>query len=418
MEDRHSPLHTDHAPARSAPRVILGLQITAVAILIGWALHATAAVSALLVAAFFVAVMLAPLDATVAERTGGRRWLGHIASLLVMLVVLVVLGAGLFFAVQRIAAEFPALGSGSTAQTSAEAASAGISQPGDAPAGAQNPAGGQVPTGQQDPTGAQDGTQSAGQAGAQDGAQDGGQGLLSEFELTVEDLASSLIGTLGNVAFTGLQFAGSAVGGVVLVVFLALMMLVDAPGWRRRIARVAGEERRDKTLQAITVMGHLVRRFVLVRAAMGLVTAVLYMIWLWIFGVDLIFVWGILTFLLSFVPNLGSVVSGVLPTVYAFLTKDIGTAIAVAAGLLAIEQVIGNFVDPRVQGRQISISPVVILTGLLLFAWIWGVPGTLLSTPVLIAALVICARIEPLRPVALLLSDRDDYRELDKMLQV
>ena len=165
-------------------------------------------------------------------------------------------------------------------------------------------------------------------------------------------------------------------------------------------------------------MGRLVRRFVLVRAAMGLVTAVLYMIWLWIFGVDLIFVWGILTFLLSFVPNLGSVVSGLLPTVYVFLTKDIGTAIAVAAGLLAIEQVIGNFVDPRVQGRQISISPVVILTGLLLFAWIWGVPGTLLSTPVLIAALVICARIEPLRPVALLLSDRDDYRELDKMLQV
>ncbi len=414
MEDRHSSLHTDHASAGSVPRVMLGLQITAVAILIGWALHATAAVSALLVAAFFVAVMLAPLDATVAERTGGRRWLGHIASLLVMLVVLVVLGAGLFFAVQRIAAEFPALGSDPAAQTSAEAASTGISQPGDAPAGAQNPAGGQVPTGQQDPTGAQDGTQDAGQ----DGTQDGGQGLLSEFELTVEDLASSLIGTLGNVAFTGLQFAGSAVGGVVLVVFLALMMLVDAPGWRRRIARVAGEERRDKTLQAITVMGRLVRRFVLVRAAMGLVTAVLYMIWLWIFGVDLIFVWGILTFLLSFVPNLGSVVSGVLPTVYVFLTKDIGTAIAVAAGLLAIEQVIGNFVDPRVQGRQISISPVVILTGLLLFAWIWGVPGTLLSTPVLIAALVICARIEPLRPVALLLSDRDDYRELDKMLQV
>lgn len=394
MEDRHSPVHTDHAPARSAPHVILGLQITAVAILIGWALHATAAVSALLVAAFFVAVMLAPLDATVAERTGGRRWLGHIASLLMMLVVLVVLGAGLFFAVQRIAAEFPALGSDPAAQTSADAASAGISQPGDAL------------TGGQDPT------------GEQGGAQDGGQGLLSEFELTVEDLASSLIGTLGNVAFTGLQFAGSAVGGVVLVVFLALMMLVDAPGWRRRIARVAGEERRDKTLQAITVMGRLVRRFVLVRAAMGLVTAALYMIWLWIFGVDLIFVWGILTFLLSFVPNLGSVVSGLLPTVYVFLTKDIGTAIAVAAGLLAIEQVIGNFVDPRVQGRQISISPVVILTGLLLFAWIWGVPGTLLSTPVLIAALVICARIEPLRPVALLLSDRDDYRELDKMLQV
>lgn len=149
---------------------------------------------------------------------------------------------------------------------------------------------------------------------------------------------------------------------------------------------------------------------------MGLLTALLYLGYLWLFGVELILVWGILTLLLSFIPNLGSILLGILPTIYVVLTKDFGTALATGAGPTAIEQVIGNDVDPRLQGRQVSISPVLILSALLVFAWIWGVPGTLLSTPMLIAATVVFARIEALRPTALLLSDCDDHETLDRMV--
>jgi AI-2 transport protein TqsA len=215
---------------------------------------------------------------------------------------------------------------------------------------------------------------------------------------------------------TGLSFATSALGGVVLVILLALLMLVDAPNWKRRIGHVAGDRRRDATLEAVTVIGRKVRRFVVIRAGLGLLTSSIYMAWLWLFGVELILVWGILTFLLSFVPNLGSILSGILPTLYAFLTKDLGTAVAVGVGLVVTEQVIGNFIGPRIQGAEISISPTVVLVGLLAFAWIWGVPGTLLSSPVLIAALVIFSKVDGLRPVALLMSECDDYDELDEMV--
>ena len=120
-----------------------------------------------------------------------------------------------------------------------------------------------------------------------------------------------------------------------------------------------------------------------------------------------------LTFLLSFVPNLGSILSGILPTIYAFTTKDIGTAIAVGAGLTLIEQVIGNYIDPRVQGRLVAVSPTVIFAGLLVFAWIWGAPGALLATPVLIAAVIAFTHLDAMRPVALLLSNCGNYEELD-----
>ena len=383
MDDRRTPEPASPGARPLAPRTLLGLQVTVAVILIGWALHATAAVSSLLTAAVFVAVVLAPLDAGLARRTG-RGWVGHLVSLLVMLVVLLAFAAGLLFAAQRVATEFPALSELPTSQI-----------PG-------------VGTGGEEAQAAQSG----------DGASGGGTGGgLGGIGFSAGEVVSRLADVAGTAAMTGLSFATSALGGVVLVIFLALMMLVDAPNWRKRAARAVGGGHHDTVLEVVEVVGRKVRRFVLIRAALGLLTALLYMGWLWLFGVELLLVWGILTFLMSFVPNLGSILSGLLPTIYAFLTKDFGTALAVGVGLTAIEQVIGNYVDPQVQGRQISISPVVILAGLLVFAWIWGVPGALLSTPVLIAALVIFARIEPLRPVALLMSDCDDYEGLDEMVR-
>ena len=390
MDDRRASAPAENRPRPLAPKTLLGLQIAVAVILIGWALHATASVSALLAAALFVAIVLSPLDALIRERTG-QAWLGHLVSLVVMLVVLLTFAAGLLFAAQRLAAEFPGLGQLSTDQIPGMGSEGQDAQ-------------------------ARDGASEL-DADA-DGAADGGPGgLLSGFELSSTALASRLADLTGTVALTGLQFATAGFGGVVLVVFLALIMLVDAPKWHRRILGAMGEDRRDETLRSAAVVGRMVSRFVVVRAVMGLVTALLYMSWLWVFGVDLILVWGVLTLILSFIPNLGSVLSGILPTIYAFLTKDFGTAILVGVGLTAIEQVIGNFVDPRVQGQQISISPTVILSGLLVFTWIWGVPGALLSTPMLIAAVVIFARIGSLRPVALLLSDCADYDALDEMVR-
>lgn len=109
MNDRRMHGLMERGGRPPAPRVLLGLQVTAVVILVGWALHATASVSSLLAAAFFVAVMLAPMDAAIAERAGGRRWVGHLVSLLVMIVALLIFALGLLFAAQRVASEFPAL---------------------------------------------------------------------------------------------------------------------------------------------------------------------------------------------------------------------------------------------------------------------------------------------------------------------
>ncbi|MFZ3585231.1 AI-2E family transporter, partial [Loktanella sp. DJP18] len=90
----------------------------------------------------------------------------------------------------------------------------------------------------------------------------------------------------------------------------------------------------------------------------------------------------------------------------------------IAAGIFAIEQIIGNYVDPRVQGRQVSLSPLVVLITLLVWSWVWGVAGAILAVPITIATMIVCAFVPPLRPFALLLSNASDYDSLDRQTGV
>lgn len=404
MDDRRTAPTPDAEPADhrpKAPPLILGLQIAAVTILVGWALHATAAVSALIVAALFTAIVMAPLDRRVAAGLPERwRWVGHLVAFLVLLLVVVAFAGGLLFSAQRIATAFPGL-----EDTPASAFVDMGEDEGSRERDSGTDGGGDVAEGEGE----------QGRASEDGGAMGSLRDALEEVDLAGSDIAAQAGEFVSRAAMGLLRFAAAALSGVALAIFLALIMLVGAPGWRARTERVWGTARAEQVGHVVGVIGHQIRRFLMVRAVIGVVTGVLYMLWLWLFGVDLILVWGVLTVLLTFVPNLGSIISGILPTIYVFLTQDLGTALAIGAGLTVIEQVTGNFIDPRLQGRYVSIAPSVILAGLLIWTWIWGVPGALLATPMLITAVIVGAHIDSLRPMALLMSDCRSYEELDKI---
>ena len=375
-------------PEREARRARLRTWLLGAAalVLVGWALHAMAVVAVPVAFALFLALMLAPMVAWVRARVPERLgWLGHLAASAVLIAVAVVFVGGLWLSAQRVLAAFPGV-SRNLSEMIPGIGAEGADDGSDAPAPSE---GGDAPASV--------------------------TGALSDVAGVGEDLAGRVSEFISGGAAAVLDAATATLSGAVLVFFLTLLMLIDAPGWRRRLGQILGPEPRHDLFETAEVVGRQVRRYLVIRAAMGVLTAVLYVAWLWIMGVDLLLVWALLTFLLSFVPTLGSVASGILPAVYAVFTKDFGSAVLVGLGLLAIEQVIGNFVDPRVSGRLISVSPLVILVSLLLWGWIWGAPGLLLAVPMTIAALVACAHVEALRPVALLLSDRRSTEEVDEL---
>jgi AI-2 transport protein TqsA len=84
--------------------------------------------------------------------------------------------------------------------------------------------------------------------------------------------------------------------------------------------------------------------------------------------------------------------------------------------LIVIEQVIGNWIDPRMQGNQVALSPLVILIAVVFWGWLWGVAGAFLGTPMTLAIMILCNHVAVLRPIAVLLSNQGGAKDLDEVL--
>ena len=208
---------------------------------------------------------------------------------------------------------------------------------------------------------------------------------------------------LGQRLLSGLTSLGTISAFALLIFFFTLLMLLEARSWRRKTAAALRGSRTAAVLEAVGSIGHKVRKYLLIRTLAGLISGVAAGLWLWLLGVDFAVLWGLLFFLLNYVPNIGSLVAGIPPALLAFLQLGLGWALVAVAGLVLIDQVIGNFLDPRLQGRTLNISSLVVLISVILWGWIWGVVGTLLAVPMTVVIISACERIPALRPIAILL---------------
>lgn len=375
--------------------VLLWLVAVITTILVGWALRAAAPVAVPVLFAAFVALLVAPIDEGVARHLPRRfRWVGHAAAMTTVFLVLVAFVGSIWLAAQQAMSKVPGSVGGSQQllpNFGGEVRGDSASQPG----------------------------ASAGTAGAEASGAQGSNGFASQivdlFTGAGESLTGALTDWASGLASTILSAAGTTLAGAALVFFLALMMLVEAPRWRDKFTAFLSGSMRERSFSSLGVVAERLRQYLWARTILGVLTAVLYAGWLWMFGIDLLFVWALLAFLLNFIPTFGSIIAGILPIIYAFVQKDLGTAIFVGAGILVIEQVMGNYVDPRVQGRRVSISPLVVLIVLVLWSWIWGVAGAILAVPVTVTLVIVFAHVRQLRPLALMLSHERDMDGLDRM---
>ncbi len=124
-----------------------------------------------------------------------------------------------------------------------------------------------------------------------------------------------------------------------------------------------------------------------------------------IVGLDFAETWALLAFLLNFIPNIGSAVATILPSLVALVQFDtVGPFLIVAIGISAIQFCVGNFVEPPLMGRSLNLSPLVIILSLTFWAFVWGIVGMFLSVPIMVMVLIVCSHVPAWRPVAVLLS--------------
>lgn len=190
-------------------------------------------------------------------------------------------------------------------------------------------------------------------------------------------------GNISHYLSAGVAFIGS------LILFLGFLVLAisELESYREKFQRVLAE----RLIEPAHSLSRQFYRYLLVRTAICLVSGVFATVYTWALGLDFPLIWGALTFLLNYIPTLGTVVAVVIPSLFALLQfGDPVRALWILGGLTAFELFMGNYVDPRWQGRSLSLSPLVVLFSLAFWGWVWGIGGALLAVPLTVAVAVGC----------------------------
>lgn len=196
-----------------------------------------------------------------------------------------------------------------------------------------------------------------------------------------------------------LDFVGAA-AGTVLSFFSTLTMVILFT-----LFLLAGRRQERRGIYA--EIDDAVRRYVGAKFVVSAITGLIVGLILWLLGFQLATVFGVLAFLLNFIPYVGSVVSTLLPLPLAFAQYDSWWQIVAVVVLPGVVQLlIGNVVEPIVQGGQLDLHPVTILLALGVWGTLWGVPGMFLAAPITAVMKIVFARFETTRPVADLFAGR------------
>ena len=164
--------------------------------------------------------------------------------------------------------------------------------------------------------------------------------------------------------------------------------------------------------QMVSRMNRQMSKYLLIKVVISLATGILFYFASMISGLDFALVWGVLAVILNFIPTIGSIVctAGTIIMAIIQFSPDWGYVIYISLLMISIEMVLGNIIDPRLQGVQLNISPFVILVSLAIWGYIWGIAGMFLSVPLTSIIQIICANIPSMKPVAIMLSEGRDYR--------
>jgi AI-2 transport protein TqsA len=133
---------------------------------------------------------------------------------------------------------------------------------------------------------------------------------------------------------------------------------------------------------------------------------------LWGMGVDFALFWAVVIGLFNYIPYVGSIVGVALPVILSVAQfGSLGTTALLGTLLIAAQTYVGNILEPRVIGRQLNLSPFVVLVALSVWSSVWGLPGAILAIPMTSMMAIICGAFGPTRFVAVLLADRSETEE-------
>jgi len=219
-------------------------------------------------------------------------------------------------------------------------------------------------------------------------------GMIEEGE-EVSDLFGKVLAFIGGLSTTA-----------VTVLFFLMFIIFEAGLLPGRISAAYPGEANEKINEVRADIEDSINVYIIVKTGVGVGTAGIAGIILASFGIDLWFLWALLTFILNYVPYIGSLVASVPPLIIGFIMLEPGMVIFMGVLLIVNQQVWGNVIETKWCGSKLDISPVLLLIVAAFGFWLWGIIGMVLSVPFVVIFKIILENIEPTRPIAILMSER------------
>ena len=199
---------------------------------------------------------------------------------------------------------------------------------------------------------------------------------------------------------------GNAMLSLGIVLIYMLFMFIEQSTFKKKISRLFPDNRKFKKVNFILdSIGSNMKKYMFMKTVVSAATAILAYLWLNYLGVEFASVWAFVVFITNYIPTFGAIVSISLPVIYSLITAStLQIPLLVAGGLIAIQILLSNIIEPKLTGKTLNLSTLAILINLVFWGMVWGAIGMFFSVPLLVATFIITAQFDKTRWIAILLS--------------
>ncbi|MDZ7640014.1 MAG: AI-2E family transporter [Bryobacterales bacterium] len=225
-----------------------------------------------------------------------------------------------------------------------------------------------------------------------------GTGFQVPIPTTDDLIGSAAIFSATSSLVAGL---GMLLTNVLLSLLSYVFMLFEAPSLPAKLRRAFGSD--SNTLADLDAMAGKMKHYLALKAVVSLGTGIPVWLFLALMGIDYPVLWGLLAFLLNFIPNIGSVIAAVPPMLLAVIQYGPLSALGVGVFFFLMNTVMGNIVEPKIMGQGLGLSTFVVFAALVFWGWVLGAVGMFLAVPLTIMAQIVLASHRETRSVAILM---------------
>jgi predicted PurR-regulated permease PerM len=203
----------------------------------------------------------------------------------------------------------------------------------------------------------------------------------------------------------GTSIAGIAASFGMVLVYM-IFMFVEQSTFNKKFNAMFPSRRQYKKMRYILdSIDTNMKKYLFVKTTISAITGLLSFVWLQLIGVEFAGIWAFIVFITSYIPTIGAFIACSLPIIYSLVTApSLQQPILTAIGLIGLQIVFGNILEPKLTGKTLNLSTLAILINLVFWGMIWGIAGMFFSVPMLVAIYIICAQFDSTRWISVLLS--------------